>query len=116
VDVPALGTGFKCKCPPSFILDGTVCVPCVSVVDGNGTAGFSGDGGPATQATLNEPTGVALDAAGNLYISHLVTGELNKNSEVSSIMCGFFYTDATKWHAVAWPSASVAGMPLGCKL
>ena len=32
-------------------------------------AGFAGDDGPATQALLNSPSAVALDAAGNLYIS-----------------------------------------------
>ena len=41
----------------------------ISTVAGNGIQGFSGDGGPATRATLNLPDDVVLDAAGNLYIT-----------------------------------------------
>ena len=41
----------------------------ISTVAGNGTAGYYGDGGPATDALLNTPDGVTVDAAGNLYIA-----------------------------------------------
>jgi uncharacterized protein (TIGR03437 family) len=41
----------------------------ISTVAGNGTAGFSGDGGPATAAELNYPIGVVVDSNGNLFIA-----------------------------------------------
>ncbi|MCZ6750920.1 MAG: hypothetical protein O7E51_03730 [Acidobacteria bacterium] len=41
----------------------------ITTVAGNGVDDFSGDGGPATSASLNEPSGVAVDAAGNLFIN-----------------------------------------------
>jgi sugar lactone lactonase YvrE len=41
----------------------------ITTIAGNGHAGFSGDGGPATQAELNKPDKVSVDAAGNVYIA-----------------------------------------------
>ncbi len=41
----------------------------ITTVAGNGTQGYSGDGGPAISAQLNYPNGTAFDAAGNLYIA-----------------------------------------------
>jgi uncharacterized protein (TIGR03437 family) len=41
----------------------------ISTVAGTGVAGFSGDGGPASSAQLNNPTGVAVDAQQNLYLA-----------------------------------------------
>jgi sugar lactone lactonase YvrE len=41
----------------------------ISTVAGNGTAGFSGDGGLATSAMVNFPEDVGVDATGNLYIA-----------------------------------------------
>jgi RHS repeat-associated protein len=41
----------------------------ITTVAGNGTAGFDGDGGPATQAKLYEPVGIVLSPDGSLYIA-----------------------------------------------
>ena len=52
----------------------------ITTVAGNGTLGFSGDNGPATNAMLNQPTGVALDSAGNLYIADSHNNRIRKVS------------------------------------
>jgi hypothetical protein len=41
----------------------------ITTYAGNGTAGYSGDGGPALAASMNGPGRLAIDAAGNLYIA-----------------------------------------------
>ena len=44
--------------------DGTI-----TTIAGNGTQGHSGDAGPAINAHLNAPRGIAVDASGNIYIA-----------------------------------------------
>ena len=50
----------------------------ITTVAGTGWKGYSGDGDLATQAQLNDPTGVALDAVGNLYIADRVNHRIRK--------------------------------------
>jgi sugar lactone lactonase YvrE len=60
-------------------------------VAGNNTAGYSGDGGPATSAQLQTPTGVALDGAGNLYIAdkeNNVIREVNALTQTITTIAG----------------------------
>ena len=52
----------------------------IKTVAGNGTAGYSGDGGSATSAQLNGPNGVAVDAIGNLFIADFENSVIRKVS------------------------------------
>ena len=52
----------------------------ITTAAGNGTFGFSGDGGPATSASLNSPEGVAVDTAGNFYIADTFNHRIRKVS------------------------------------
>ncbi len=50
----------------------------ITTFAGQGTARYTGDGGPATGATLNYPRSVALDAGGNLYIVDTTNNAIRK--------------------------------------
>lgn len=61
----------------------------ITSVAGNGTKGYSGDGGPATGAQLNEPYEVRFDGAGNMYFvemqNHLVRRVDRKTGKISTV-------------------------------
>ncbi len=59
----------------------------IATVAGTGSVGYSGDGGPATNAQLGWVAGLALDASGNLYISdesHQVVRKVVSNGTIST--------------------------------
>src|SRR5204863_150876 len=57
----------------------------ITTVAGNGSPSFAGDGGAATSASLNSPSGVALDASGNLYIADLGNERIRKVAAATEI-------------------------------
>lgn len=62
----------------------------ITTVAGTGVPGFNGDGGPATSAQLTGPRGVAVDAAGDLYISDTGNQRIRKvsNGAITTVAGG----------------------------
>ena len=63
----------------------------ITTIAGNGTAGFSGDGGAATSAELFDPSGLAVDGAGNVYIADTdnnVVRKVTANTQVITTIAG----------------------------
>ncbi len=58
----------------------------VSTIAGTGSAGYSGDGGLATNATLNTPTGITMDAAGDLFIADQGNSLIRRVDAVSGLI------------------------------
>ena len=50
----------------------------ITTIAGNGSANYTGDGGPATNATLHNPQGISIDSTGNIYIADSYNGCIRK--------------------------------------
>lgn len=57
----------------------------IYTVAGTGKPGFAGDGGPAASASLDSPSGLAVDAEGNLYVADTGNGRIRKISPSGGI-------------------------------
>jgi uncharacterized protein (TIGR03437 family) len=58
----------------------------ITLVAGTGIAGFVGDGGPATKASLNLPYGLAVDPAGNIYVADLGNNRVRRIAPDGTIL------------------------------
>ncbi len=81
----------------------------VTTVAGNGTAGFSGDGGPASQAQLNEPHSIGFDKTGSLYICDVKNHRIRKVNMETGQISTFAGTGET---LAARDGASLGNTPL----
>ncbi len=61
----------------------------ITTVAGTGEEGFSGDGGPATEATLKQPHSIALDAEGHLYICDIGNHRIRRVDAETGIISTF---------------------------
>src|SRR5216683_6989439 len=58
----------------------------INTVAGNGDKGYSGDGGPATDAALNEPYGIVLDRAGNIFTADRLNRRVRRIDAAAGII------------------------------
>jgi sugar lactone lactonase YvrE len=58
----------------------------ISTLLGNGTTGYTGDGGPASAATMNKPNGIVLDTAGNMFITEWYNSVVRRVDAVTGII------------------------------
>ncbi len=75
---------------PITVASVTILPGAIATVAGNGTAGFSGDGGPALNAQINNPSGIAVDGSGNIFIADLYNFRVRKvnSSGIMSTVTG----------------------------
>ena len=92
----------------------TVSTGIISTIAGTGTAGYSGDNGAATSATLNYPHGVVLDTAGNMYIADFTNNRIRKVTISTGIITTFAGTGASSYSGDNGPATSAAlNIPIG---
>lgn len=87
----------------------------ITTVAGNGTRGFSGDGGLATNAELNLPSAVALDAAGNLYIADLFNSRVRRVDVSTAIITTFAGSGTEGNTGDGGPATSATLSPINLK-
>ena len=81
----------------------------ITTVAGTGKAGFSGDGGPATAATFNQPHSIAFDPVGNLYVCDIANNRIRKIDMTSGVISTFAGTGKK---AATPDGAKIEGAPL----
>jgi DNA-binding beta-propeller fold protein YncE len=81
----------------------------ISTCAGLGEAGYSGDGGPATRARFNEPYGIAIDKAANVYIADRHNHCVRRVDATSGVITTFAGNGAAMFSGDGGP-ASRAGM------
>jgi DNA-binding beta-propeller fold protein YncE len=81
----------------------------IETVAGNGTKGFSGDGGPAKKAQLNEPYGLAMDRLGNLYVVDRLNHRVRRVDAQTGVITTVAGDGSTKYSGDGGPAA-LAGL------
>ena len=77
----------------------------ITTIAGNGEKAYSGDGGPATAAALNEPYGVVVDRAGNLYIADRLNRRVRRVDAASGVITTVAGTGEAAYSGDGGPAA-----------
>jgi streptogramin lyase len=80
----------------------------ITTVAGNGEKGYSGDGGPATAAALNEPYGVMIDSAGNLFIADRLNRRVRRIDTASGVITTLAGTGEAYYGGDGGPAAEAS--------
>lgn len=89
----------------------------LSAYAGNGLVGRRGDGGPAAQAVLNQPSGIAIDGAGNVFIADTGNNVIRRVDAKTGIITHVAGTGAEGFSGDDGPAATAAlNDPLGLGL
>ncbi|MGE0257711.1 MAG: hypothetical protein AB7T18_03045 [Alphaproteobacteria bacterium] len=77
----------------------------IATIAGNGEAGYSGDGGKATEAALSEPYGIVVDRDGNVYTADRLNRRVRRIDASSGIITTLAGTGDAAWSGDGGPAA-----------
>jgi uncharacterized protein (TIGR03437 family) len=78
----------------------------ITTYAGNGNAGFSGDGGPAVLAEINDTVGLAVDASGNIYLADQNNNRVRKVTASTGIISTIAGTSSSGFSGDGGPATS----------
>lgn len=81
----------------------------ISTFAGNGSTGGSGDGGPATSASLDQPGAITVDSFGNLYVVEIFLKKIRKVNTLGIISVFIDGSTLSRLAGPVWLSADVVG-------
>lgn len=88
----------------------------ISTVVGNGTYGSSGDGGPATAASLSTVIGIAFDVSGNMFIADVGAARVRRVDAVTGIITTVVGTGVPGYSGDGGPATAAQTTPVGIAL
>ena len=89
VDIDAAGDLFIADNENDRIRKVNASTGVITTVAGNGTPGFSGDGGAATGASLHEPHDIVVDSSGNLFFSDAANDRIRRVDDSTGVITTF---------------------------